>query len=221
MNFDMNSKRSVHNRGPAQPAAAQQPGPAVPISVYRELAAELQATQTMLDSLHAQNRHLRKTNQHMQFELDQIIESAQKMQQISAPPPSTVDVSLKRASGQNGDGGFAHSPAQHLSQPASAMPPEAIEAPVRPRPKARKPPTSPPRQAAVETLNQLFTGREVSRSRPKLSPDGPRELSTWWLVVMVLFIVVTAFGTGFMLVRPFLDPSPSQPPSQLPAQPQF
>ncbi|NJR67262.1 MAG: hypothetical protein HC771_00325 [Synechococcales cyanobacterium CRU_2_2] len=158
----------------------------------------------------------------MQFELDQIIESAQKMQQISAPPPSTVDVGLKRASGQDGDGGGIHSPAQHLPQPASAIPPEAMEAPIRKRSKARKPPTSPPeRQAAVETLNKLFTGREVSRSKPKLSPNGPRELSAWWLVVMVLFIVVTAFGTGFMLVRPFLDPSPSQPPSQLPSQPQF
>lgn len=236
MNFGMNQKRSIHDRGPGQ-AAATQPTPAVPISVYRELAAELQATQTMLDSLHAQNRHLRKANQQMQFELDHIIESAHKMQQISAPSPSAAHSTISQP-GQASQGhavqGKATPPAQGspkasrqgmVTRPAEAaqahnvsspIPQEALDAPARPaaaRPKkkVRKRPPAPrsEREVAVEALNKLFTGREEQRLRPKLSPDGSSEISSWWLMVMVLFIVVTAFGTGFLLVRPFLSQSSS------------
>jgi len=33
-----------------------------------------------------------------------------------------------------------------------------------------------------------------------------RDPGGWWLIVTVLLIVVTAFGTGFLIVRPFLVP---------------
>lgn len=36
-----------------------------------------------------------------------------------------------------------------------------------------------------------------------------REGGGWWLVLTVLLIVVTAFGTGFLIVRPFLSNSNS------------
>ncbi len=225
----MNQKRSIHDRGPGQ-AAATQPTPAVPISVYRELAAELQASQTMLDSLHAQNRHLRKANQQMQFELDHIIESAQKMQQISAPSPSAAHSSPSQTTGNGTQTNAAAQPARkavrrpaaHAAEaaaqsqhPAAPIPLEALEAPAHPsaaRPKkVRKRPPAPrsDREVAVDALNKLFTGREEQRLRPKLSPDGSPEINSWWLMVMVLFIVVTAFGTGFLLVRPFLNQSSS------------
>ncbi len=43
--------------------------PSVPISVYRELAAELQAAEALLDSLNAQNQHLAKHNQKLRQEI--------------------------------------------------------------------------------------------------------------------------------------------------------
>jgi len=41
----------------------------VPLSVYRELAAELQAAEAMLDSCNAQNQHLAKQNQQLRQEI--------------------------------------------------------------------------------------------------------------------------------------------------------
>lgn len=45
---------------------------AVPLAVYRELAAELQATQTLLDSLHEQNQKLSRDNQQLSTENQQL-----------------------------------------------------------------------------------------------------------------------------------------------------
>lgn len=45
---------------------------AVPLAVYRELAAELQATQTLLDSLHEQNQQLSQDNQQLSQENQQL-----------------------------------------------------------------------------------------------------------------------------------------------------
>jgi hypothetical protein len=85
MNFDLNAKQSVRSHDPGAPASAKRT-PAVPISVYRELAAELQATQAMLDSVHAQNQHLRQQNHQLQHDVEGILQSAHKMQQLVGQP---------------------------------------------------------------------------------------------------------------------------------------
>jgi TolA-binding protein len=54
----------------------------VPISVYRELAAELQAAQTTIDSLRSQNQQLVKQNQQLQQQVEKVVHSAQHLQQI-------------------------------------------------------------------------------------------------------------------------------------------
>ena len=203
MKFDMNRNRPRKSE-PAQTGArtGQSASPAVPLSVYRELAAELQATQTMLDSLNAQNRQLRKSNQHMQLELDQIIESAQKMQQISAPAHQATQQQVAQELQAQPKG--QHKPRGGRSKSArSGRPTQALSS----HSPAPQPPVS-DREVAVQALNKMLTKREP-HSRPKLSGDRG-ELSTWWLMAMVLFIIITAFGTGFMLVRPLLNGAANQ-----------
>jgi len=56
----------------------------VPISVYRELAAELQTAEAMLDSLNAQNQQLVQQNQHLRQEIEKVVQSALHMQQVVA-----------------------------------------------------------------------------------------------------------------------------------------
>jgi hypothetical protein len=85
MNFDLNAKQSVRSHDAGATASAKRT-PAVPISVYRELAAELQATQAMLDSVHAQNQHLRQQNHQLQHDVEGILQSAHKMQQLVGQP---------------------------------------------------------------------------------------------------------------------------------------
>lgn len=214
MKFDMNRNRPRGSES-AQPSTEQNMGqnasPAVPLSVYRELAAELQATQTMLDSLNAQNRQLRKSNQHMQLELDQIIESAQKMQQISAPAHQATQQQVAQELQAQPRAQKKNRVARSQSPRSQAQQGRPLQ-PFQPAPQTqpvpfRASPVGPPpsdREVAVQSLNRMLSDRDAPRSRPKLSSDR-RDLSTWWLMLIVLFIVITAFGTGFLLVRPFLS----------------
>ncbi len=264
MNFDLNAKSSPQRRpnrrpAPAQPSSVQkspahQPSTAsVPISVYRELSAELQATQAMMDSLHGQNQHLRKQNVHLQQEVDSIVQAAQQMQHVVGGPKSdlvsngqslvvpeatavvqdnvaqpSVEVppQLRRAAqGYNPQ----FSPAM---PPRVSEPPRPQEMPIMPegveplmvrspaaandashqspsqasgRAQAAAPFSPSRRQSAVETLNKIFTGREQPLPRRALEDESSEEIHTGWLVLIVLLIVITAFGTGFMIVRPFLS----------------
>ncbi len=59
------------NLPPSTVAAA----PSVPVSVYRELAAELQAAKALSASLKAQNQQLLRQNQQLQQELNKAIDS--------------------------------------------------------------------------------------------------------------------------------------------------
>lgn len=269
MNFDLNAQSSSPQRRPnrrpaparqhsAKKSPAQKPSTAsVPISVYRELSAELQATQAMLDSLHGQNQNLRKQNVHLQQEVDSIVQAAQKMQYGGGPKPDMApndqsmvgpDDSMPAATQHNVVQPSVEVPPRlrravqnHPQQIAPAMPPRVSEPPRpqempitpsgveplsvrapevthdlshpqqpvhhpgKPQGQSASPFSPSRRQAAVETLNKIFTGREQPLPRRALEDEASEEIHTGWLVVIVLLIVVTAFGTGFMIVRPFLS----------------
>ncbi|NJN60005.1 MAG: hypothetical protein HC879_22250 [Leptolyngbyaceae cyanobacterium SL_5_9] len=52
--------------------------------------------------------------------------------------------------------------------------------------------------------DELFTEQEETRSRRPTPPEAAKDLSGIWLIVVIGFIVITAFGAGFMVVRPLL-----------------
>ncbi|NES69357.1 MAG: DUF3450 domain-containing protein, partial [Okeania sp. SIO2D1] len=56
--------------------------PSVPISVYRELAAELQVTQAQLEALKAENQQLTKQNQQLCSEVGKVLQSAQNLKRV-------------------------------------------------------------------------------------------------------------------------------------------
>lgn len=192
-----------HDRQPPPPSTA-----AVPISVYRELAAELQTTQAELYQLRSENQRLVEQNRSLRQEADRVVELTQTLQKAAqrlafSPPGSSVApysaTSLDRAnapaapgdpygsygppanSGYNA-GGYASGPE------AGAMPGEAVQAGENPK----------------------SSSRPTAFDRPEPRPDLDREgmdSGGWWLVLTVILIVMTAFGTGFLIVRPFLPNS--------------
>lgn len=167
----------------------------VPISVYRELAAELQSAQTMLDSLKSQNQQLVKQNQQLQQQVEKVVHSAQHLQQIVSSFSGTVA-------------------SNHVEVPrAKPMPPPP------PRPVAPPPPHHEESLPLVD-LQASFSDeadfspysetvvieQEDTRiRRPVIRSDGGTEVNGWMLIIAILLIVLTAFGTGFLIVRPLLN----------------
>jgi TolA-binding protein len=75
---------SESSRQVATPQGNPQGGrqtPSVPISVYRELATELKATQAMVESLTHQNQQLTEQNQMLRQEMLHFADSADRLRQ--------------------------------------------------------------------------------------------------------------------------------------------
>jgi hypothetical protein len=98
----------------------------VPLSVYRELAQELQATRGQAETLKAQNRQLVKINRQLRQEIEKIILQAQDLERFA------------RDGGENSDPSFVIpvrprivSPPKpaHRTAEIQPAPPKAIESP--------------------------------------------------------------------------------------------
>lgn len=163
------------------PPASNPYAPSVPISLYREVATELQSSKTKLESLRLQNQELVQQNQQLRVEIERVVQSALQLRQVAdgqqagkllpAEPPSNVEV--------------------HFETPA---PPPQVDSP---RVNQVSPPEfSPPQKP-------LFTEQPPLPRRKAESPRSS-EVGGWWLVLAIFVIVITAFGTGFLIVRPLL-----------------
>jgi hypothetical protein len=181
----------------------------VPISLYREVTAELQTSQTLINSLKAQNQQLLEQNQNLRQELDQVIRAASQLQQA---------IEGVRGSGQTGlpqmppsVSAIAH-PSFNLNQTGSEAPAPAPQvAPsfaVNPEPRRGDrdlvfpPPPDQPLESDRPDLQ--FSEEPEGRLRPASQPERS-ELNGLWLVVSIVLIVIAAFGAGYWVVRPLLQ----------------
>lgn len=177
--------------------------PSVPISVYRELAAELKATQARVDALSQQNQHLGQQNLFLRQELLKFAESAAQMRQaveghpaeggegfrpgIVPPPEKGRGLSLEGVSQFTSQMGQILSPRAKASNPA-VRPPSSV--------------TPPNRQPRV-----LYTEERLDPLRPSQGRTRTQDLSGVWLTATILLIVVSAFGAGFLIMKPLLNTS--------------
>lgn len=172
---------------PSVPKAPINPkAPSVPISLYREVATELKAAQAKMESLTVQNQQLSQQNQQLRVEIERVVQSALQLRQ-------TADAYLP-----------VNLPAQQASIAPSTL--QGLELHFQP-------PTAPATAPNVVTPETLEPGVNTPRSlfteqEGKLRQAAPKERSAemggWWLAIVICLIVVTAFGTGFFIVRPLL-----------------
>lgn len=168
--------------------------PSVPISVYRELAAELQAAEGKLESLNAQNQQLVLQNQQLRQEIDKAVKYVLDIQQVvdtagmvNQIPTNTVNfkpelsrpVSVPR---------LMH----RLSQPLSPVQNTVIH------------PSYLPTDEANPENTKVFTEQKEERSSQRSQLENASEISGWWLAITILLIVATAFSAGYFIVKPLL-----------------
>jgi hypothetical protein len=180
--------------------------PSVPISLYREVTAELQSAQAMLDSLKTHNQQLVEQNQQLRREvetvvqasiyLQQAITSAQSVSQTGMPqtPPIKFNkFSVEPPPSPSGIPQINYS----LTQGTSAS--QAVTFPF-PTPTSE---TTPP--ATPEKLpEKLFTEVPETPYRVRVQPKKASDLSGLWLAIAIFLIVIAAFGAGYLVVRPLL-----------------
>jgi hypothetical protein len=182
--------------------------PSIPISLYREVTAELQSAQAMLDSLKTHNQQLLQQNQELRREvetvvqasvyLQQAVNSAQSVSQTGMPQmPSVNRFNLSAASPR-----LASLPSQTNYAVPAAEPTPATQAVAFPFPVAEPEPTAP---AMSEKLpEKLFTEVPETPYRLRTQPKKSSDLSGLWLAIAIFLIVIAAFGAGYIVVRPLL-----------------
>lgn len=168
--------------------------PSVPISVYRELAAELQSAQEMLDSLNSQNQQLARQNQQLRQEIERVVQSHLHLQQLVA---SFQTMGALEAPPARSEVRSEPTPAATVRRPRPAPSPPPVETSPPPPPPQMPEPVSPYSEKVV-------TEQQEGRYRRPTPPQRSSEVNGWWLVAAILLIVATAFGTGFLIVRPLL-----------------
>lgn len=166
---------------------------AVPLSVYRELAAELQAKETILNSLNTQNQQLAAQNQQLRQEIAKAVQSVLHLSQF-ADAAKTVNPTT--------------------NYPTN-LAPQPIRPKAAPRPTNHRPhsPIAPKvagtplsvRKNSSATSEKLFTEQQARPYRRRSQPESTTEINGWWLMLTIVLIMLTAFSAGYLIVRPLVQ----------------
>ncbi|MEM9264480.1 MAG: hypothetical protein AAGA46_03050 [Cyanobacteria bacterium P01_F01_bin.13] len=158
--------------------------PSVPVSVYRELAAELQATKAMVDSLSAQNKHLHNQNHLLRQNIHQMVQVALQLgHHAGVAHPAEAEMM------------FSTPPLDLQPHPQTEM--QAVVDEPTPRP--------PKRPKAKGDLSKVFTEQAGEHRHYSLESSMSGSLSTLWLIASIAIIILTAFGAGFLIMRPLIS----------------
>lgn len=187
---------AVHSHSAKRPASQNHPS-SVPLYVYRELATELEATQAKLNALTAKNQQLAQENQFLRQEIIKVLQSVSQLQKL-------VDF---RATGGI-DGNYSPRGADEVKNP-----PKPTKNPARHH-RPRQPEASKARRSRdfavpiVEISSELpetvFIEEQPISYYPSMAAEK-KEINGWWLVITILLIMLTAFGAGYLIVRPLFE----------------
>lgn len=179
--------RSSTNPVPKHSSKQNSYSPGVPLSVYRELAADLQAAQAMLNSLNAQNQQLAIQNQQLRQEIEKVVQYVMHLQRVvDAIPVHPVDAyhpnrQSKLRSSRPSSPRFIHQ-GSHQNSKASVATSKA-------------------------SANRFTQVEEVEQDgyRRRFQPESASGISGGRLLIAILLVIFTAFGAGYFLVRPLLS----------------
>ncbi|TVP59254.1 MAG: hypothetical protein EA343_20330 [Nodularia sp. (in: Bacteria)] len=185
---------SVHHN-PTKPPTSQTHPTSVPLYVYRELATELQSTQAKLDALTSQNHQLDQENQLLRQEVTKVVQSFLYLQKF-------VDSSPKSSRPQTTDA------ADEVKSPATAAAPPLQQPSHQPPPvvneKSHHSEFSAPVEMSYPMSETYFIEEQEVNSYPPMERKV-KEFSGWWLAITIFLIMFTAFGAGYLIVRPLFE----------------
>ncbi|TAF08693.1 MAG: hypothetical protein EAZ77_06660 [Nostocales cyanobacterium] len=212
---------NVHNKPPTPNYS-----PSVPVYVYRELVAELQAVQAKLDVVTNHNQKLSQENQQLRQEINKVVQSCLELQRLlesSAPssqPPHRTNADLKNTPNHQG-APRVNSVAKNIHKSQGIRRNHAEGKPTKKPPvktahPPRQPTTKPPQKKRREVYSvpvidmnfpvtePMFVEEQEVRYYITSEPES-KGLGGWWLVITIVLIMITGFSAGYLVVRPLLQ----------------
>ncbi len=195
--------QNISTSGKIGPLSENNYSPSVPISLYREATAELQAAQIKLESLKVHNEQLIQQNQKLRIEIEKVVNSAMQLQEALNAAQSLTQVAQPQIPS------FPHS--QSSVNTVSSVSSNYLSSGLKvdsPEISSSSPslPFTEPKPTDPDFPEHLFTEEsDKSRYSRFSSATQVSNLNGIWLVVAVCLIVIAAFGAGYWVVRPILN----------------
>jgi hypothetical protein len=157
---------------PTPPAGTNGYAPSVPISVYRQLASELETLKAQLIDTTQKNQQLTQQNQQLRQALTTLVQSAMMVQPLVGGTPSAPPAAIPST------------PAASPSAPSATAP-------------------------DLPNFDEFFSEQPAPPPVPETT-SKPRNFGGLWLTIVILGVMLTAFGAGFIVVRPMLQNNDSR-----------
>ncbi len=184
--------RTINGSVPNTPSSvtSQAYSASVPLSVYGDLAAELQAAQAMLDALTSKNQQLSQENQQLREEIAKAVQSVMHLRHVldSHEVPSYNQV--------------PRSSPDLRTEPSRRPKPIPKQQPVR-RVKSQRQNVNVV-EVGYPRTEPVFIEEQEVRYYP-FKESKPKEINSWWLIFAIFLIVLSAFGAGYLIVRPLFE----------------
>ncbi len=173
--------------------------PSVPLSIYRELVAELQTTQGKLEALIIRNHKITEENKILRQEIDKVIRLGFQLQQ-------RINIHQQNKSSNNPES----FPRQWQEKPSTQKSPKP------PTKKIHNIPTAKPQEYdySSDFISPIIR-KTVLSSKPLTVEDQKFShystsskndtISNWRLFFCVLLIVIAGFSAGYIIVRPLFQ----------------
>lgn len=187
--------RNATASGNSMPTEPQAYSPSVPISIYRQMAAELEATKAQMESVNAHNQHLQQENQQLRLEIDKVVQSTYRLQQVVSSFQPYTPTAAPRTAGHSTFGMQPPYPSQSSHGVHAAGNESVMNNPF---------PVFDPDANNSAFAQPLYTEQQEVRPRRGPKPRRSSDMGGVWLAVTIFLIVVAAFGAGYWIVRPML-----------------
>jgi hypothetical protein len=191
---------SVHRNSPTPTTQASPPS--VPLSVYRELSTELQATQAKLHALTAKNQQLAQENQLLRQEISRVVESFSHLQKFVDSHTAPGYQQVPQASNDKNAAQVPLTQARPPQQVSRSHPPVTPKTP--PKKSRRQDFSTPVMEMNFPIPETVYIEEQQVSYYPTTEPDA-KELNGWWLIITILLIMLTAFSAGYFVVRPLFE----------------
>lgn len=189
---------SAYNQSPAP--ANQAYSASVPLSVYRELAAELQAAQAAIHQLNLKNEHLAQENHVLRQEIAKTVNAVLHLQ-------NAANSSANVAQNSNYHTSFNQTSVEAREKRYAAPQNTQYKRKNVPPKRAKRPRTSPVVPQVTEFIEPLPEPIyiEEEEARYYYPDESESQVSGWWLIFAIVLIIFMGFGAGYVVVRPLLE----------------
>ncbi|MEG4026923.1 MULTISPECIES: hypothetical protein [unclassified Microcoleus] len=176
--------------------------PSVPISLYREVTAELQAAQAMVDSLKTHNQQLVQQNQQLRREVETVVQVSQQLQQVVNSAQSITQTGMPQMPSVKFNFSVEPPPPPPVTSQINSAVPQPPQTVAFPFPLSEPEPTAASMPQPLP--EKLFTEVPETPYRVRSQLKKTSDLSGLWLAIAIFLIVIAAFGAGYLVVRPLL-----------------